>query len=257
MAPRDHPGQRGPAELHDGRDVDVELALQVGGLGVEELAGEREARVVDEQVDGGGREPRGDAVAVGGPDRSAASTSTATPRRGRARVEAVPVAGDDHQVTAVGGQAFDERGADTGRGAGDQSGGHDADRRTRRAPEQPRPTARRPPLATAGITQDPPGVRVLALLERGGHLGEVGEQLLEAVGGGVDRRGGEHPGLLGPEQLDVVAHGVGGAGEPAGEQRAHGVGVGDEGVALADRLQVSSATSSGTGAVGSRSSTAA
>ena len=69
----------------------------------------------------------GDAVAVGGHrqvgwehlDRHAVAA-----RRARRGLEAAPVAGDDHQVTAVGGQAFDERGADTGRGSGDQSSGH-------------------------------------------------------------------------------------------------------------------------------------
>ena len=64
-------------------------------------------------------------------DRSAASTSTSTPRARaalRGGVEAGAVAGDDHQVTTVGGQSLDERGTDTGRGAGDQSGGHDLGR---------------------------------------------------------------------------------------------------------------------------------
>ena len=80
-------------------------------------------------------------------------------------------------------------------------------------------------------------LRVLPLLQGGRDLGQVGQQVLEALRRRADRRGGEHPRVLGPQHLDVLADGVAGRGQPLGEQGPHGGGVGDERPALPDLLQ--------------------
>ena len=171
----------------------------------------REARVVDEQVDrrdigvGSRAATRSRSVGHGQVGGQHLDGTPAARRRGggrsrRSRSRATSTRSRPSAARRAANAAPIPDG-----GAGDQGGGH-----------APDPTERPARAGTGSAVAALLGVRALALLERGGHLGEVGQQVLQPVGGGVERRRGQHPGLLGPEQLDVVAHRVARVGRAGG-----------------------------------------
>ncbi len=140
-APRDHAGQRRAGQVEDRRDVDVELGPQRLGRGVQETRADREPGAVHQHVDGAGALVVGTGgglcLAETGRDALAALDAGQVGRQhlhghpraavaGRGGVEAVPVACDEHQVAAVGGEPCGEGGADSGGGSGDQGSGHAA-----------------------------------------------------------------------------------------------------------------------------------
>ena len=123
------PGRRVREHEH-GAAVDVEQPLLVGHVGRQEPAAQPEAGVVDQDVDRPARvgQAVGDALhrrPVGEVGREGLDLAAV----GGAQlvghgVEALLVAGHEHEVVAVGGEAAGEREADAGRGAGDEGGGH-------------------------------------------------------------------------------------------------------------------------------------
>ena len=119
----DHRRQRGPGQLHHRGDVDVQLGLQLRGLGGPEFAGRAETGVVHQHLDTGGQ-PLGDLVAVGGLGEIGGEhldvPSALVGQLGGQRLETVCVAGYQHQVVTIGGIAPCETFADTGCGPGDQ-----------------------------------------------------------------------------------------------------------------------------------------
>ena len=109
---------------------DVERGLLLGQVVVEEGAPQPEAGVVDEQVDRAqvvleaGAHPAGRRAVGEVGDEHLDRHAVALPQPARELLEAGPVAGDEHEVGALAGEAFGEGPADARGGAGDECGAH-------------------------------------------------------------------------------------------------------------------------------------
>ena len=129
MAAGDHPRQRGPGEPQHRRDVDVQLLLQRGHRRLVEQLLHDHGRVVDQDVHR--REPLFDDRALACDGQVRGQRLDPHPVHGpqfvRGLLEALLVAGDEHEVVAVGREPPRERRAQPGVAAGDESRGHGTD----------------------------------------------------------------------------------------------------------------------------------
>jgi hypothetical protein len=147
VAARHHAGECRAGQHRHRRDVDVDLALQFGLGGMQEVLAESDTGVVDQQVDRlrrqpghhrgalfGDRQVGGDHLDLRGPEREQRRTARLQPGR---------ITGHDHQPVAGGGEVTTECGSDAGGGAGDHGGGHDPRYPSSRprGPRTPRPRA--------------------------------------------------------------------------------------------------------------------